>query len=159
MGTLQPHSSRQDNVYFDPLNFYTMFNSRYSTIDFRTDSDKEPGKLSSYNTTDAENWQFFFQDGFYYIRNFRWGPSMQLGLTTSNKEVPQMYPRVSDSGQQWRIREVEPRSESMRFKWFVMTNEMLGDAANFSVPANEFTPGMHNDIGAGELWNITINLR
>jgi hypothetical protein len=43
-----------------------------------------PGSYSS------ENWQLFFQDGVYFIRNYDWGADWQLGVNSTDRSVPQM---------------------------------------------------------------------
>jgi hypothetical protein len=147
---LHHHRWRVAEGFFDLKNFYLMLNLRLPSNHFRVDSENIAGVIGP-PTSDAENWQFFFQDGFYYIRNYHWGPTLQLGLTTSSKIKPQLYARSADPGQQWVIRQLDTTK-------FLMVNQLLGPSANFSVPSNEIAPGMYGNIG-GEVWNITINER
>ena len=147
---LHRRNRRAEASFFDPKEYYTLNNFRYAGFNLMADSDKVPGILQTAGTSDSENWQFFFQDGQYYIRNYHWGAGMQLGLTPSSKAKPQMYARSGDLGQQWSLRKTGNS--------FVMVNQLAGPSSNFSTPGNGDPPGMYSGVG-GETWNITINER
>jgi len=144
------HPLNMASSFFNPKEYYYITTTKYSGYNLVSESDKTPAFLGEFNKTSSENWQLFFQNGIFFIRNYRWGANLQLGLTPDNKGSPQLYTRSGDLGQQWTLRQVGAN--------FVMMNGLLGASANFSFPDGVGRPGMYSNTG-GELWNITINER
>ncbi|KAI1614319.1 hypothetical protein EDD36DRAFT_464163 [Exophiala viscosa] len=51
----------------------------------------------------SENWQVFYQDEVYFIRNYDYGAEYQLALNSSDTTQPQLLPATGDLTQQWNI--------------------------------------------------------
>lgn len=59
--------------------------------------------LSLNGSLSSENWQLFAQSGRYFIRNYDFGSSLQLGLSAPSQDIPRMSMSQGLIQQQWSI--------------------------------------------------------
>ena len=91
LATQSRRARRAEESLFDPKNFYTFINPTIpdwtlsSGINQRMNGDINMTKCNTYS---SENWQLFYQSGRYFIRNYDYAASWQLGLTKDSKIVP-----------------------------------------------------------------------
>ncbi|KAF1354467.1 hypothetical protein EJ07DRAFT_182155 [Lizonia empirigonia] len=103
--------------------------------------------MGQYGTLSSENWQLFYQQGCYFIRN-RDFPSLQLGLTQDDRTIPLLRERSGSLGQQWSItRDGEG--------WQLM-NGLLGNSSFLALAAENEVPGMSTSE-QGSIWDIASN--
>lgn len=147
------HARRDEAPAFDPKLFYTFSNptapQKSLSAGMARDS-KGATKMTDFGSLSSENWQIFFQSGRYFIRNYDYGASMQLGLTDDNKNVPKLYPRSGSLSQQWTVSQVNGGWQ--------LVNGLLGPGRELTLPSGWDAPGMIND-DSGMVWNITGNPR
>lgn len=105
-------------------------------------------EMSAAGNFSSENWQFFYQSGHYFIRNYDYNASWQLGLTENIAQIPRLYPRSGGLGQQWTVTKVTGSWE---------LSVALSSDAVYGVLGGRTTPMMGR--GPGTLWTITINPR
>ncbi|PGH21336.1 hypothetical protein AJ80_03387 [Polytolypa hystricis UAMH7299] len=91
-----------------------------------------PIALNDYDIAATENWQFFFQDGVYFIRNFEYERDWQLGVTEDDKDLPRMLSSGSGLGMQWNITGWE--GENGRYK---IENMLRRDDRVFGLDEND----------------------
>lgn len=144
---------RDDSPAFDPRSFYTVNNlnlpgqSLGAGISKDTVGDVD---IRAYNTSSSENWQFFFQSGRYFIRNWDYGSELQLGVTAESQSTPRLYPRNGTLSQQWTLTKIDGDWQ--------MTNGLLGEGLKYALQKNWAVPAMRSEAD-GTVWNITINPR
>lgn len=144
---------RDDGPALDPKSYYTMNNFNLPThslsagIYLDTDGAINMTTRGAYS---SENWQFFFQSGCYFIRNYDYGAKWQLGLTADSRSTPKLYPRSGNLSQQWTLTKADGGWE--------MTNGLWGDGTTYALPKNWPLPVMRSEAD-GTVWNITSNPR
>lgn len=142
------HARRADESFFDPRNYYLMMNTNFPGQNLGIGgAETDTTRLFDYNTTETENWQFFYQEDHWYIRNYHTGADSQLGITPGDRLEPKMRTKGGDLGQQWTVFHVGTE--------FVLMNALYGQTANLSLRSNS-PAGLYSDIG-GDRWNITMN--
>lgn len=145
------HLSRDVMSSFDSKSFYTLHYSLSSNLTLSAGYGWTNGSVSmgQYTTLSSENWQLFYQQGCYFIRN-RDFPSLQLGLTQDDRTVPLLRERSGSLGQQWSItRDGEG--------WQLM-NGLLGNSSFLALAAANEVPGMSTSE-QGSIWDISSNPR
>jgi hypothetical protein len=149
-----PHLSRRDDApAFDPKMFYTL--SPFAQPKSSLSAGISPSPNGAVNVTalgaySSENWQLFSQSGRYFIRNYDYGATWQLGVTDDNRSVPKLYPRSGSINQQWTLNTVDGG--------FELSNGLWGSGAVFAFPSGSSLPAMRSEPGGG-VWNITSNPR
>lgn len=141
------------NPPFDQRYYYRLCNAIHAGVSISTGY-----KHSSYNTVftpfgsrSSENWQFFQQEGRYFIRNYDYGAELQLGLT-SGSSTPQLLPKSGELGQQWML------TDNGDGSWCLING--LGWNSTLlavSLTAAGVAPRMLSTQDGSERWNITIN--
>ena len=136
---------------FDSQSFYTIHNSaapdRTLSAGYKwTNGSVTMGK---YTTLSSENWQLYFQEGCYFIRN-RDYPSLQLGLTQNDRTVPVLMQKNGSIGQQWGISKTSGG-------WYFM-NRLLGNGSYLALTATNKALAM-SPSEQGSVWDIMSNPR
>ncbi|KIM94625.1 hypothetical protein OIDMADRAFT_34638 [Oidiodendron maius Zn] len=114
----------------------------------------QSGSLSS------ENWQLWYQDGRYFIRNHDYGAQWQLGVTEASPYVPLLLAASADLGQQWEVASLSGGSYTLTNLLFATFNSS-GDIAAKSQLAlssngsNIFLETTEEQSGAQ--WTVDIN--
>ncbi|KAJ5650480.1 uncharacterized protein N7484_004203 [Penicillium longicatenatum] len=99
----------------------------------------------------SENWQIFYDQGIYFIRNWNYGATYQLGLTADERITPQLLATGPDLGMQWNLTMGE--DGWIMYNMLLATDNMLGvdmSALNHTIPV------MNTDT-TGAQWSIDIN--
>ncbi|KAL6705845.1 hypothetical protein ACN47E_006305 [Coniothyrium glycines] len=104
--------------------------------------------MTEYGSLSSENWQLFYQQGVYFIRNYDYGAKYQLGITTNSMSVPKLYARSGALGQQWNIVQTEGG--------YRLVNGLWGNGSWLSLPSGWLMPAMASEKG-GEAWIIRRN--
>lgn len=82
--------------------YYLVSSDRYGSGVFLAES--SPGTLSLTNYSfSSENWQIFYQEPVYLIRNFNYKAEYQLGIPPDSPTQPVLLPASGDLMQQWNI--------------------------------------------------------
>ncbi len=97
----------------------------------------------------SENWQIFPQGGRYFIRNFDYGSSVQLGLTQSDQKTPRLYPQSGGLGQQWSIMETQGGWQ--------LVNGLLGNGTTLDIQGAAAPQMQSGD--SGTTWLVVRNPR
>ncbi|KAJ5913944.1 hypothetical protein N7504_002827 [Penicillium tannophilum] len=99
----------------------------------------------------SENWQILYDEGIYFIRNYDYGATYQLGLTADERTTPQLLATGAGIGMQWNLSKGDDG-------WF-MYNMLLGTDNMLGVDMsalNHTIPVMNTDT-TGAQWSIDIN--
>ena len=100
----------------------------------------------------SENWQVFFQDDVYFLRNYDYGVVYHLGLSDSSATQPQLLKASGDLSQQWNIT-IWPDGTRKLTNMAVGEFQFLGVSNN---SAGEIIPVM-NTAEEGSHWTFDIN--
>jgi hypothetical protein len=144
---------RDDSPAFDSTSYYTLNNLNLPSYTLSAGVFLDTNgatNITAYGTVSSENWQFFYQSGRYFIRNYDYGSKWQLGLTEDSRSTPKLYPRSGSLGQQWTLNKVNGGWE--------MTNGLWGEGTMYALPKNWPLPAMRSEAD-GTVWNITSNPR
>lgn len=99
----------------------------------------------------SENWQFFFQNGRYFIRNWDYRSRVQLGVNTEDRlMLPSLVDWQTDLSQQWLI-------EKQDDGYFVIRNEALSKDKALGIGIADSAPQMTTNMEQS-LWMIDPNL-
>lgn len=138
---------------FDPNHFYLIrpyldTQHTVSSGQFR----QADGNISVYTAaySSSENWQFYYQAGVYFIRNYDYA-DYQLGLTADERSVPRLYPRSGALEQQWTLSRTGADGRAWRFQ-----NGMLGNGSWLGGSDGPGRPAM-SPSATGADWDIVIN--
>ena len=91
---------------FDPNRYYRLSYTDNSTLSLGfTNSTLTPLSpvISHIEDYSSENWQIFYDDGVYFIRNHDYELRYQLGVKADNQSTPLMMETGSGLGMQWNI--------------------------------------------------------
>lgn len=138
----------QENVWYRLININYMDNCTLSSgVGRNTNGTLEINDLGTYSS--SENWQFYFQDGRYFLRNRDYLNEWQLGFNGS-RPTPQLMPIAEDATQQWLL---DKRDDET----FIIKNEGMGDNMIFGLAIQNPIPQMttNSDLAA---WLIDPNL-
>lgn len=69
----------------------------------------------------SENWQLFFDSGVYFIRNYDYRGSLQLGITADERSLPEMLSPSGALGMQWNLSQWNGNDGTWK-----VTNGLLG---------------------------------
>lgn len=138
---------------FDAKSFYRFSNDVYpgNTLSAGVfkDSNGDINMTIEGTFSSSENWQIYYQQGRYFLRNYDYGGDWQLGLDDNAKAIPRMMRRSGALGQQWTL------TQGDEGKW-TFTNGMLGNGSWFALVGQNTIPGMQPSRSGNE-WEITIN--
>lgn len=138
----------QENVWYRLININYMDNCTLSSgVGQNTNGTLEINDLGTYSS--SENWQFYFQDGRYFLRNYDYRNEWQLGFNGS-RPTPQLMPIAEDAAQQWLLEKREDET-------FIIKNEGMGENMIFGLAIQNPIPQMttNSDLAA---WLIDPNL-
>jgi hypothetical protein len=113
---------------FDPLSYYRFSNTQLNNaaiscgIAFDTNGVINMTQLGSLS---SENWQLWYQDGRYFIRNHDYGAQWQLGVNEGSPYVPLLLAASGDPGQQWEATSLPGGS-------YTLTNLIFGTSSSLS---------------------------
>ncbi|KAK5718855.1 hypothetical protein LTS12_027687 [Elasticomyces elasticus] len=142
---------------FDPKRYYRIFNPvSNSTLTLGHNATEPPPPLAliAIGYFPSENWQLFYDDGVYFIRNHEYGSRYQLGLNSSDQSTPSMMDTGSGLGMQWNITTMDGDNGVWELKnLFVAQTNVLALGSGF---LNMKVPVMNTDQTAGK-WIIGIN--
>lgn len=143
---------------FDPKRYYRLSNTvNNSTLALGVNATEPPPPLSitTFGFYRSENWQLFYDDGVYFIRNLDYGSQYQLGLNTSDQSTPSMMKTGNGLGMQWNITtEIGDNSGIWKLK-----NLLVGQANVLALGPSALTkkvPVMNTNPTEGK-WMIDIN--
>jgi hypothetical protein len=143
---------RQDTSSFDPKMFYTLNNLVLPRYTLSASTGGDPNALinvTQYGSLSSENWQLFYQQGRYFIRNYDYGAGWQLGLSQNDPNAPKMYARSGSISQQWTLSQVDGG--------WTMQNGLAGSGSVLGMPSGWSIPAMRTGETDGSVWNITSN--
>jgi hypothetical protein len=110
-----------------------------------------PPMLDDIRSHSSENWQFFYNDGIYFIRNYNYGAAYQLGVEPRSSTTrmllrgpgPEMQWNITRSGDGWLLKNM-----------LLGDNYMLGVDGSVTAP---IIPLMSTE-STRAVWTTTINL-
>jgi hypothetical protein len=144
---------RDDTPIFDNGNYFTI----HSTIDSvntlssgQLQNTKGNISMTEDGKRSSENWQLYYQQGRYFIRNYDYLGTWQLGLTEDSKVVPRLLPRDGSLGQQWTLEKQDDGN-------FRFLNGLLGNDSALGLVTGNTIPAMQV-AGKGTAWTILPNL-
>ena len=112
-----------------------------------------PGTLSLTQTGHASNnWQIFYQDPIYLIRNFDYEAMYQLGIAEESPTLPALLLASGDLTQQWNITLWDDRTFRLENMW-LGSAQILGVGGKDDIPIPVMTAAQN-----GSHWSFSINL-
>lgn len=106
--------------------------------------------MTALGSLSSENWQLYYQQGRYFIRNYDYKADYQLGFDARSGSVPVMLRTSGDLGQQWTLTRVGDTT-------FTLTNGLFGNGTLLALVGGNTIPGMQPS-STGSQWDITINV-
>lgn len=136
---------------FAPSMYYTFHNAvdPNNTLSSGQNQNTKGGiSMTNFGDRSSENWQLYYQQGRYFIRNYDYLGSMQLGLDEGSL-VPKLMKRSGALAQQWTM----TRQDDGTFRF---TNGMLGNDSALALVKGNTMPAMQPS-GQGTAWEILAN--
>lgn len=99
----------------------------------------------------SDNWQIFYQDPIFLIRNYDYGAGYQLGIAEDSPTLPALLPTSGELTQQWSMTLWDDGTYRLANMWLGSV-QMLGVSAE----DNETIPVM-NAAQNGSHWSFAIN--
>jgi hypothetical protein len=96
---MSDESAFDSNYYYGILNLLNT--SRFLTLGYTGGSAGPPFETG--DSFSSNNWQIFYQESIYFIRNYDHGADVQLAVPNAESLEPQMLNRSGDFGHQWNI--------------------------------------------------------
>jgi hypothetical protein len=152
----RPLVSRQVNDGFDPRAYYTIHNydmiaNKSLSSGHNKDANGSVNMTQEGTFSSSENWQFYFQQGRYFIRNYDYGSGWQLGLDQSSQSIPQLMRTSGALGQQWTLLKQDGGG-------WRLTNGLLGNDSALSLSLTNTVPAFNPNSGdKGSRWEILNN--
>lgn len=144
---------RADTALFDNSNYFTFHNTlddANTLSSGQLQNTKGNVSMTEFGKRSSENWQLYYQQGRYFIRNYDYLGTWQLGLTEDSKVVPKMLPRDGSLGQQWTLAKQDDGN-------FRFTNGLLGNDSALGLVTGNTVPAMQV-AGTGTEWTVLPNL-
>jgi hypothetical protein len=144
---------RDESPLFDDGNYFTFHNTLDSANTLSSgqlQNTKGNVSMTPFGKRSSENWQLYYQQGRYFIRNYDYLGTWQLGLTSDSKVVPKMLARDGSLGQQWTLSRQD--DGTVRF-----INGLLGNESALGLGAGDTVPAMQA-AGKGTGWTVLPNL-
>ena len=142
--------------------YYGLSSDRYGPSFLLGDgiNPKAPGTLSLTQTSlSSDNWQIFYQDPIYLIRNYDYGARYQLGITEESPTLPELLLASGDLTQQWNLTVWDDGTFRLANMWLGSTH-ILGIGGKDEIPVPVMTAaqiGSHWSFGI-DISNLTSNL-
>ena len=136
-------------------NAYYYVSSNYYLPTFLNDGFESdaPGPLSLSQTIyTTSNWQFFYQDPIYLIRNYAYGATYQLGIAEGSPTLPALLPATGDLTQQWNMTLWDDGTFRLANMW-LGNAQILGIGGQDNIPVLVMTAAQN-----GSHWSSSINL-
>ncbi|KAF2709853.1 hypothetical protein K504DRAFT_455512 [Pleomassaria siparia CBS 279.74] len=100
-------------------------------------------------TSSSENWQLYYQQGRYFIRNYDYHGEYQLGLTAESLRIPRLYKRSGALGQQWSLNRKGDGK-------YTFTNGLLGNDSALALRKGSLIPTMQTSLSDAS-WDLVSN--
>ncbi|KAF2254671.1 hypothetical protein BU26DRAFT_143311 [Trematosphaeria pertusa] len=138
---------------FDSESFYTFHNTAMANLSLSSGIYQDTAgaiNMTLEGSLSSENWQIYYQQGRYFIRNYDYG-DYQLALTESSRSVPKLMKRSGELGHQWTL----TRKDGDGWQ---LSNGLLGNGSLLCLNQayTGTVPGMQPSE-AGANWEILIN--
>ena len=132
--------------------YYYLSSDLYGSNLLLSDGQNGGEPLSLTNLTfSTSNWQIFYQDPVYLIRNYDSGAQLQLGIAEDSETLPELMIASGNLTQQWNITQWEDKTYRLTNMWLGSV-QMLGVAQknNGIIPVMTATQN-------GSHWSFAIN--
>ena len=139
----------EDNAY------YGLSSDRYGASYLLGDgiNPNAPGTLFLSQTSfSSNNWQIFYQDPIYLIRNYDYGARYQLGIAEESPSLPALLPVSGDLTQQWNLMLWDDGTFRIVNMWLGNTL-LLGIGGKNNIPIPMMTAAQN-----GTHWSFSIDL-
>ncbi|KAK5378955.1 hypothetical protein LTR20_010353 [Exophiala xenobiotica] len=143
------------SILFDSTAYYRLSCDRYgqeTRLSDGSDPDQPDPLFLGTTSYSSENWQIYFQDEVYFIRNFDYGANYQLAVSSTTDTQPQLLPATGDLAQQWNIT-VWPDGTRKLVNLAVGEFQILG----VSNTSEEVIIPVMNTAEEGSHWTFDIN--
>jgi hypothetical protein len=140
---------------FDSTAYYRLSCDRYGQETLLSDgynADAPDPLFLGTTSYSSENWQIYFQDEVYFIRNFDYGANYQLAVSSTTDTQPQLLPTTGDLAQQWNIT-IWPDGTRKLVNMAVGEFQILGVSTN----STDFIIPVMNTAEEGSHWTFDIN--
>ena len=112
-----------------------------------------PGTLSLNQTSfSSNNWQIFYQDPIYLIRNYDYGARYQLGIAEESPTLPALLLASEDLTQQWNLTLWDDGTFRLANMWLGST-QILGIGGKDDTPIPVMTAAQN-----GTHWSLSIDI-
>ena len=153
------HSQARTKVMSLPLTennaYYSLSSDHYGPSFQLSDGpfNDPPGTLSvALNRDESNNWQIFYQDPIYLIRNYIYGTKYQLGIAEDSPTVPALLLASGDLTQQWNMTLWDDATFRLANMW-LGNEQVLGIGGKDDTPIPVMTAAQN-----GTHWSFVINL-
>ena len=132
--------------------YYTITSDRYGSSIYLSDGTIY-GNLSLTNMSfGSNNWQIFYQDPIYLIRNWVYGSKLQLGIAASSPTIPTLMIASGNLTQQWSLTQWADGTYRLANIW-LGSGQVLGVSHDTN---DEVIPRMTATQDESH-WSLTIN--
>lgn len=138
---------RQSSSPFDPKSYYTIANVAYPELTLSNGIGWSTVNVTKKGSYSSENWQIYYQQGRYFIRNYDSLSKTQYGLGSS-RTTPGLEKASGSFGQQWTLAREDDG--------WIFTNGLLGNNSFLAVVDGSGIPVMQTTKRAA-IWQILIN--
>ena len=112
-----------------------------------------PNTLSlTESNVSSNNWQIFYQDPVYLIRNYDYGAKYQLGIAEDSPSSPALLLASGDLTQQWNMTLWDDGTFRLANMW-LGNAQILGIGGQDNIPVPVMTAAQN-----GSHWSFSINL-
>lgn len=147
---------------FDSQSYYRFSNTQLSDatissgISFSTNGAIDMTQLGSLS---SENWQLWYQDGRYFIRNHDYGAQYQLGVNEGSPYVPLLLVASADLSQQWEVTSLSGGSYTLTNLLFATFNSSgdISGQSQLALSSNGSIFLETTEDQSGAQWTIDIN--
>ena len=149
---------------FNSSSYYRFSNTQLndatisSGISFNTDGAIAMTQLGSLS---SENWQLWYQEGRYFIRNRDYGAEWQLGVSEGSPDVPLLLAASADLGQQWEVTSLSGGSYTLTNLLFATYNSSGDISGQFQLALSSDSSNSifleTTEDQSGAQWTIDIN--
>ncbi len=131
--------------------YYGVSSDRYGPNVLLDDGDYADTLSLTNSSFASNNWQIFYQDPIYLIRNYLYGAKFQLGIAEDSPTLPALMPASGNLTQQWNMTLWEDGT-------YRLANMCLGSVQMLGVGRkdNEISPVM-TAAQSGSHWSFAIN--
>lgn len=133
--------------------YYGVSSDRYGSNVLLSDGLHDEALSLTNSGFSSSNWQIFYQDPVYLIRNYDFGAKLQLGIAEDSPTLPALMIASGNLTQQWNMTLWEDGTYRLANMWLGSV-QMLG--AGFKTNDNEIIPVM-TAAQDGSHWSFAIN--